>query len=328
MNVLQEVLNSLQEIFNVLLQFLTTTPALRTALDILILVVPWALLLAFSGMGFLAATARILVVKRKRVAYEKCSRQLAFLGMILGWGLLIGSRVWIYFQGGQFEPESAAFYLVEMSWLLFSLAVLLSSVFFVLWRLLKNMPILHMTIGIITALQSCVALASALITARFLAAIAHPDAATIDMGQIFPMDWQAPFWSAIVYTLPMLFVMPAGLGAFWLVLRRKHEDFGRDYYNMMIPWCASWARNAWTVLWLILIVSAGLQIWQGWKGGAFSQEEAILESSRVLLWLIPALLWTIVCRSSIALRHKLTLFLALCMAAGFTLPWYLELTRI
>ena len=327
MSILQETVASLQEIAGAAEQFVTSTPALRATVDMLFVIIPAALLLAFAGMGFLAAAARILALTRKRSAYEKCARQLAFCGMGLGWILLVASRIWLFFQTDRFPAGSLPSYLVEMSWLLLSLAVLLSSIFFVLWRMLKNMAVLHMTIGIFSGFTGCVALGIIVISLRFLAAFAHPDTASLGMEHIFPMQWDAPFWTSVVYAVPLIFAMPAALGAFWLTLRRHRDDFGRDYYNTMIPWCAAWARNAWLLLWLLLLASGGMQIWQTWQVSGLSQQEAILESSRILLWLIPALLWTLVCRSAIALRHRFTLLAALCLAAAFTLPWYLEMTR-
>ena len=48
-------------------------------------------------MGFMSATARILSITRRRSSYDKCARQLAVLGLILGWLLLIGGRIWLFF---------------------------------------------------------------------------------------------------------------------------------------------------------------------------------------------------------------------------------------
>ena len=324
LNVLQPYLDTLLQYWSTLQRFLAENHTIALTWDVLCLVIPCAFLLAFTGMGFMSATARIFAVTRKRSSYEKCSRQLAFLGMMIGWGLLAGSRVWIFFQEKRFPPEIT--YLIEMSWLLLSLAVMLSSIYFVLWRLLKNMPVLHMTVGLISAVQACLTLVMILLTARFLAAFVHPEAATLTMEHIIPMSWDAPCWTAACYSLPLVFAMPAAFGSLWLVLRRNREDFGRDYYNTMIPWCAAWARNAWTVLWLILLTSGSVQMWLQWQSGSFDQQSALLDCARILLWAIPALLWAMVCRSAIAMRHKITLLLALAVAAAFTLPWYLELT--
>ena len=313
---------------NAIHEFLLVNPLLQTGLDIISVTIPLAALLAFAGMGFMSGTARILSLTRRRSSYDKCARQLALLGLILGWLLLIGGRVWIFFTQAGYTPDSLPSFLVEMSWILLSLAVLISSLYYTLWKALKNMPVLHVTLGMLSGVQGCVAVVATLAAARFLAAFAHPDAAAMTLADIFPAAWSAPLWSALCYTLPLILAMPAAFGALWLLLRRKHDDFGRDHYNTMIPWCAGWARNAWCLLWLLLLVSSGLQIWLHWQDGVFSAQDAIVESSRLLLWLIPVLLWTMVRRSDIALRHKLTLLAALLIAVGFMLPYYLEATSI
>ena len=215
-----------------------------------------------------------------------------------------------------------------MSWMLLGIAVLISSLYYALWKALKNMPVLHVTLGVLSGIQGCVAVVSSLAAARFLSALAHPDAAGLTLGDLFLPAWNAPLWSALCYTLPLVLAMPAAFGALWLPLRRTHDDFGRDHYNTMIPWCAGWARNAWCLLWLLLLVSSGLHIWLHWQDGVFSAQDAVVESSRLLLWLIPVLLWTMVRRSAIALRHKLTLLAALLIAVSFMLPYYLEATSV
>ena len=250
------------------------------------------------------------------------------LGLILGWLLLIGGRIWLFFTQDGYTPDSLPSFLVEMSWMLLGIAVLISSLYYALWKALKNMPVLHVTLGVLSGIQGCVAVVSSLAAARFLSALAHPDAAGLTLGDLFLPAWNAPLWSALCYTLPLVLAMPAAFGALWLPLRRTHDDFGRDHYNTMIPWCAGWARNAWCLLWLLLLVSSGLHIWLHWQDGVFSAQDAVVESSRLLLWLIPVLLWTMVRRSAIALRHKLTLLAALLIAVSFMLPYYLEATSV
>ena len=94
----------------------------------------------------------------------------------------------------------------------------------------------------------------------------------------------------------------------------------------MIPWCAAWARNGWAVLWLAILAFMVIRVSQAFEGDGLSAQEAILESTRLLLWLIPVLLWTLVRKSAVALRHRATLAVALVLAMCFMLPYYLDLT--
>ncbi|MDE6734945.1 MAG: hypothetical protein K2J64_05715, partial [Desulfovibrio sp.] len=224
---------------NALEQILSASPWLRTAFDALSVIVPLSMLFIFAGMGFISATARILADVKGRSAFEKCARQLAFFGMMVGWILLVGGRVWLHFTREAHVPGSVTAYFLEMSWLLLSLGVMLSSVYYTLWRILKNLPILHATIGMISAAQSSFAAVAVLGTARLMAALAQPDAAGAGLQNLLPADWASPLWTAAACTLPLLIALPAAAGALWLPMRRHKDDFGRDYYNAMIPWCAA-----------------------------------------------------------------------------------------
>lgn len=309
-------------------QIMAVYPILRTVWDALVIMAPLASLIAYAGIFFLSATARIIAVSRKRSAYNKCSMQLAKLGLILGWTLLVASRVWLYYTQADREAGGMPSFLMEMSWLLFSMGVLLGSIFYSLRNSLKNMPILHVTIGMIAAVQNCVALVAVLFTLRISSAVLSPEAASLALPDLFPSSWDDPLWSALCYTLPLVLAMPGAIAACWLIARRKSDDYGRDYYAAMIPWCAAWARNAWIVLWLLLLVSTGLQIWKGMQAGVFNAQDAMIDNARILVWLLPPVFWTIVKRSAIPVRHSWLLFLAFILAGLFMIPYYLQLTNI
>ena len=119
------------------------------------------------------------------------------LGLILGWLLLIGGRIWLFFTQDGYTPDSLPSFLVEMSWMLLGIAVLISSLYYALWKALKNMPVLHVTLGVLSGIQGCVAVISSLAAARFLTALTHPDAAALTLGDLFLPAWNAPLWSAL-----------------------------------------------------------------------------------------------------------------------------------
>lgn len=305
-------------------QVLATWPFLQTLLDWLAIMLPFAALLAYAGIFFISATAKIISVSSGRSVYNKCSRQTALAGLILGWLLLAGSRVWIYLNRQEFNPEALEGFMIEMSWLLLSLGVLFSSIYYCLWRILKNMPVLHSTIGVISAIQNCIGLAVSLFTIRLIYALSLARDSKFALPDLFPEDWNSPVWSAAAYAAPLLIALAGGASAFWLVLRRKKDDFGRDYYNRFIPWCAAWARNAWALLWLLLVISTSLGIWLQTKAGTFTNDEAMLDIASLLLWFIPLLLWTLVMRSAVPMRHVWAIAAALVMGCAFVTPWFLE----
>jgi hypothetical protein len=321
MNVLQDILTAGGVWLDALRQLLAAHPLVQSGLEAVALAVPLAALAAFAGLGFVSGAARLLAVTRRRVSYEKCARQLALLALTLGWPLLVGSRIWLFFTHGSYTPDSLPAFMAEMAWILLGLAVLVSSLYFSLWKFLPKLPVLHAALGIISGIQGWLALAATLAAARLLAAFALPEAANLTLGGLFLPGWLSPFWCALYATLPLALGLAGGTGALWLALRRRRDDFGRDHYNAMIPWCAVWASRAWTLFWLALLLSSGLAVYARWQGGVFTTGNALWESARLLLWLLPAVLWAVVCRSAAPLRHKPALLAAL-LAAMTCLPFY------
>ena len=328
MNFFQDVLAQLTIWAALPKQWLQAYPFLQTGIDAMCVTLPLAALLAFAGLGFVSAMARILSITRKRSSYDKCARQLAMLALILGWSLLIAGRVWLFFVQDAYTPDSLPDFMVELSWILLGLAVLISSLYFALWKFLVKVPVLHIFMGIVSSIQACIAVAVTLGATRMLSAYMRPDASSITLGDIFFPGWLSPFWFALYWTLPLALAMAGAGGAMWLAIRRKREDFGRDHYNTMIPWCTLWARNAWTIFWLIFLGATVAEIQQGWQGDAFTGRSVALESIKVLIWLVPPVLWTIVARSAAPMRHKLSLLLALLIAVAFMLPYYSQVTDL
>lgn len=309
-------------------QLLATYPLLQTIQDGLIVIIPLACLMAYCGLYFLSATAKIIAVSRRRSAYDKCSRQAALLGLFLGWGLLIGSRIWLYLTRTNYIDGSVESFMLEMSWLLLSLGVLFSTIYYCCWRILKNMPVLHSTLGVLSAVQNCIALVCILFTIRLMAGAASPEAQIFALPALFPDAWEASVWSAACYTTPLIFAMAGAFCAFWLMLRRKRDDFGRDYYNQMIPWCTAWARNSWSIVWLLLAIATAQEIWLQPTGASLDREQALLNGCLLLIWIIPLLLWNLVKRSRIPMRHSWGLVIALIFAFVFMLPYYAEIATM
>lgn len=307
-------------------QVIISWPILQTIADALYVIIPLGTLMAYTGIFFICASARIIGIVRKRSSFEKCSRQLAFLGLCLGWLILVGARIWLYYTQPLRPEGSLVAYLCEISWLLLSMGVMLGTIYFFLWRILKNMPVLHSTLAMLTALQNCVALACILLTIRISSVPEHQDTDTFTLPNIFPDVWEAPVWSAACYTIPAIFGLAAGSGLCWLALRRKKDDFGRDYYNTMLRWLAAWAKNSWFILILLLLAASSLQAWHILKNNTLDIQNIIYDASGILLWLLPAIFWLIVQRSPLPVRNRWLIYLALPLAMTFMLPYFIDIT--
>ncbi|MDE5833503.1 MAG: hypothetical protein K2H64_11125 [Desulfovibrio sp.] len=303
-------------------------PALRTVWDIVCVVAPLSMLLSFSGIFFISSVAKIFSITRKRIIFDKLAKQLAFLGIILGWILLVGSRATLYLGKEGLNAAPLENFMFETSWMLLSMGVLLSTIYFSLWKVLKNMPVFHTTIGVISATQNCLSLVCILATLRLYAFPAKTGSVEVLIPDLFPAVWDDPLWTAACVTASLAFGLAGAFGSAWLCLRRKREDFGRDYYNRMIPWCAAWARNAWLLLLLILLFSFARELWLNHESAALDPRSLILAACQILFWLIPALLWTFVHRSKVAVRHRWALYIALIIAISYALPYYLEICAL
>lgn len=301
-------------------------PFIQTILDTSIIIFPLAILTAYAGLIFISCIAKIISIAKNRPMFNKVSRQIALLALIFGWLLLIGIRVYIYLY--PHSDGTVEKFLMETSWLLLSLGVLLTTVYYTLWRILKNMPVLHATLGMISAVQNCLAFLCIIFTLRLTSNTFLENKSSSTLPELFPETWNDPVWSALCFTIPLIFAYAGAFASCWIVTRRKHDDFGRDYYNLMLKWSTLWARNAWGILWLLFLIATCFQLWQNYDEGQTFESDLIADGSRVLLWLIPLLLWIFVCKAKIPMRNSWALFAALLIAMSFMLPYFLDITLI
>jgi hypothetical protein len=314
-------------------EFLAAWPVLWTSLETLCVLVPMAALLAYTGIGFVSALAAILGRIRKRASFDKCARQLALLGFVLGWLMLIGTRIWLSLAKTDSENPAAYAWMAETCWFLLAGSVLVASFSYALWKNISKYPAVAAVLGVSTGLAACAALVATLMTMRCHAlglqvspTGRNPLETVISLLKLFAAPGNnAPFWNALWYTPALVAAFSAGFGSLWLFACRRRDDFGRDHYNMMIAWCARLSRNAWGLLWILLLVFSifHLRLSSDTPGDIWTGIATV--AAYLLYWAIPALLWAFVGRSAVALRHGMTLLAALCLAGTFLVPYYLEI---
>lgn len=310
--------------------FIGQYPFVQNGLDMLGVVLPLAALLAFPGLVLMAVTGQLLAVRRKRSFYDKGAKQLALLATLLGWMLTIGGAAWLLYH---YAPQHIAFDAVPLqamthcvAWLLLAAGAFFASLHYALWKGLKNSPRLHQFIGLFALLSAYLG-AYALMASLVLQSQLDAGIVIENLQQALVPAENSPLWSAVYYLPVLVVAMGGGLGSLWFVARRTRDDFGRDHYNTVVPWAACWARNAWLCLWFILLFFTGLEvITSAQEHDILPQQELINHALRLILWLIPMLLWCIVTRSATPLRHKCTLLLAQLLAMGFLVPFSLGLS--
>ncbi|MDR1777786.1 MAG: hypothetical protein LBR31_08185 [Desulfovibrio sp.] len=320
--------------------FLEGWPAVQAVLDAASVALPLAAFLSYCGLGLISALAKILSHARKRASFDKCARQLALLGFILGWIMLVGVRVWLFLTPTGGGKAVLLVWLAEICWLLLAVSVLLASLYYALWKHTAKYPALGISLGLSGGLAACAALFCALATARFTVLGLTASATDAKAGEIFAALSKIfvnaadslPLWNMLWYTPALIVALAGGLGALWLFARRNHDDFGRDHYNAMIAWCTSLSRNAWLLLWCFLLIFCVRQLAASLNpqlaGTVEFWQEIATEAAYLLYWAIPALLWTFVGRSQTPLRCSIAVLAAFALACTFLVPYYLEICAV
>lgn len=312
----------------------------QVALNLSGVVLTAVALLALAGLPVMAIAGENMARICQRSSYDKCGRQLACLATLLGWLLtLAGAAVfWLRFGPSGVmaiadiaapTPSLAHAQGAMLVWLTLLCGTFFASLHFALWRSLRAWPLLHQCMGLLAVLLCYVGLYGIMALVAADTATALGDSLPDSLAGIFLPEEESTLWNSLAYLPPLTLSMAGAVGALWLLLRRHRDDYGRDHYMQMVPWCAVWARNSWIVLWVLLAAFTALNLWYAqMDSGVLSYRELLDAGLYLLLWIIPALLWTIVCRSSSPLRHKLTLLLTLVLSMFFVAAVYLGLIGV
>ena len=89
----------------------------------------------------------------------------------------------------------------------------------------------------------------------------------------------------------------------------------------MIPWCARWAFVAWIFISGLYLLTVVADLWQMISTGSFDLglDEGVTYALRFLPALVACLIWFLVSRSPMPLRHKPEIIAAfiLCFVSGY-----------
>ncbi len=324
-------------------------PHWQTIFEMFTILVCSVALLSLISLPIMVLFGQNLSLIRKRSAYEKCAKQLSLLTCILGWfmNVVVLWPLWqrisphIHEQISQANQADATSQIFDFThvWAYFTNTIPLQAVTFVWaslffatliisyyhsnWSHWKDYRLTHQCATIFAACWYAFTLYAIICIfyaeKNLVLGIAYPQSAT----ELFSPNFEASIWNSIPFLPALAFALGGGLAAVWLIIRRHKDDYGRDYYANMLPWCASWARNAWFLVWFLLVGITAV----GWIGllqeGNYLQNPEFLRSALLLmLWVIPGILWTLCLKSNTPLRHKGTLILAFFLAMAFIIPLY------
>ncbi len=332
-------------------------------LEMLPIVLISVVFLSLIALPVMIIGGQILSITRKRSAYEKCAKQISLLSCLCSWLINIVAlwplwqRLAPHFtkQNSLIHPTQSAenitsttqsvqsfnfsallehiqntiwIQAILLIWASLLLATILTTLCHVLWPVWKKWRLPYQcTLIIITSWMAWAFYGTmCFIFAENAAHLGIPYPATLTM--FFQSSFDTSIWNALPYVPPLAFAMAGGTSAVWLILRRNSDDFGRDYYATMLPWCATWARNAWFIMWVLLLGVTAIQWIHLIQEGSYLQSPAFLHTALLLLlWVIPGVLWTLCIKSATPLRHKATLILALVLGMCIIVPLYMGLVE-
>ncbi len=303
-------------------------------------------LMVIVALPIMSISGQILSLIRQRSAYAKCAKQLASLALFLGWFMTLSCfyPLWIRVSpsileliskmtvDGQainylalWEPIKASVYLqahVYAAGLLLFASIFLS-IFRFSWKVWKKHRLILQCLAIVASCWYAMAFYGIICIISADNALALGIEYPLSLNAFYVPSLDSSLLTVILFLLPLSFALAGGIATFWLIIRRNRDDFGRDYYAQMLPWCASWARNAWIFYWLILLSVTALQ-WLDLlqKENYLSNPEFMRSVAFVFMWLIPGILWAIVIKSAYPLRHKFTLILAFIFSLCSIVPLY------
>jgi|GEM_PF-488225 len=172
----------------------------------------------------------------------------------------------------------------------------------------------HASIGLASAVLSAFALFCCTgIVRRLLHTPPEFDATlppAIQLQLFFEIPFDSFFWPLLLESVPLGFALAAAFTCIWLLLMRKKQDYGRDYYNFALPYCARWAFGA-----TLLAVLAGAFVFYESRKLMLPElsrdPSLLLDILSAALPLLACLLWIFTMRSPHPMRHKISVALAL-----------------
>ncbi len=208
----------------------------QTALAALLLI----LLAGFWGCPIIAILSEITGKITRRVFLDKFALQITRLGVLLHVGLWMGcitSGLILWYM----YPEILSLLqpwpgrILPVLGLALTGTILLVTSFATWKHLKKNKKTLHIAIGIAGVI---------LIKPLFwLPALLVRNLVLIKAGQTEQLcpPLHSMFWPVTMQWVFTTISLAAILASLYLLIRRHHDDFGRDYYNYALPVCAKWA---------------------------------------------------------------------------------------
>ncbi|MEF2144401.1 MAG: hypothetical protein V3573_03060 [Desulfovibrionaceae bacterium] len=283
-------------------------------------------LIATAGMGalVLSLVSETTGLARGTAFPDKLAQQLSSMAMCFlaiactafaAGGVLLGRNLpWL--TDWLFASHSPALPFC-LTW---GVALLLTLLYRLTWKGMRNNKALHLVLGGAAALAAVATIpAGVIIAPEFLAAFSS-GIAPENITPTLPLA-DSPVWPFTLQYLILGLANGGGLGALYLIYRRHKDNYGRDYYNFALPFVVTGG-----VVFMFLQLAGPAWLLLGMNPEARS---ALLASTLApVLYagvgaaLLCCLLWLPVMRSATPLRFK-----GLAVLGGL-LAWGVQLTAL
>lgn len=274
-------------------------------------------LLAAVASPLIAVVSQRLAVRHSKVFYDKCARQIATMGTMIG-GVLFASAAAGTTHLAIQHPDlfEGPFRLpVFICVGALALGMALSTAYTLSWTPLRGNKSLHSLLGGLASVAMLAALFLLLGLAAAMLKPGHhvaPQATTAELLlAVYTAIPDARFWFFFAQCVV------GGLGAAgmfaqaYLLMRRNQDDFGRDYYKFALPYCTRWSIAP-LLLQLIPASWLAFLLLRPHAAATPLADPAIwLWGAAAVLPVTASLLWLRIMRSETPLRHKASIVLAI-----------------
>ncbi len=286
-----------------------------------------SLVFAAVGAPFVAATSEWAGKAKKKVFLDKNGQHLAFMGMVFGLCTLpftlaawvqTWAGEWLLFHFGEADFSFNSLMhelLTPVSLLLLGLylvALLLLVFYWSNWKAMKKQKGVHILMGMIAAFAAWDTLFLVMITQRTIQKYSNVFFADQSLPTFYSSIHAIPMNSELWPAIGLLFLFSlSAAGAYglqFILMRRKKDDYGRDYYTFALKNTAKWALFPTLPQFVILGWFFMLRVPLS-AASDFSNPVALFLYAAAACLLLAVICWTIIARSATPLRAKPLVFL-------------------
>lgn len=180
------------------------------------------------------------------------------------------------------------------------------------WKALRDKRGPHLALGVLGVMGAVGTLGYSLAGKLFAMRLPHGHLGSIEVTDLLATMAEPLYWALLVQYVFLALACAGALALIWLVLRRRRDDYGRDYYVYAARACARWA--AWTALGCAAAYGAmaGL-VWTPMTGTQYAEPFMVFSGAGAGLTLLGCLCWLFIARSAAPMRHKPAMFLGVAL---------------